>query len=349
MKNEKTSKFSTYFAWAVKHLTLVLFDVIVVNLSYYLALVVRFYVNKEFRAIALERYLPAFWEFAPYYTVLCVFVFVLFKLYNNRWKHAGLHDLNRIFLANAATAAIHIAGTLLFVCRMPITYYFIGGVLQFLMIAASRFAYRLFVLEGNRLRRLNSAKLNVMIVGVGETARILRNQIENDSTNVARPVCIFSYHEASAGKMINGLPVLTDVSKLSEHFGKYQVKCVILADSLMPAELRRKIREACQKSSIEVQDFSGYLTNDSHEVTLKKLMEYACGPVEIKIDGKVQNYQNGEQALMAYPGKYEVKQIYANADVVGVEIAHKTVILNDTNEDWVKDTEDKSGEEISFF
>lgn len=347
--SEKASKFGGYFSWAVKRLALLLFDIVVVNLSYFLALVVRFYVNREFRAIAVEKYLPAFWEFAPFYTVLCVVVFVLFKMYNSRWKHAGLHDLNSIFSANVVTAAIHIVGTLLFVCRMPITYYFIGAVLQFLLIAASRFAYRLFVLEGSRIRRLSNAKLNVMIVGEGETARILRSQIEADSTNVARPVCMFSYHGASAGKLINGLPVVTDVAKLEEHFSKYQVKCVILADSLMPADVRKQIREACKKNSVEVQDFSGYLNNDGRNFTLKRLMEYARGPVEIKLDGKVQSFQNGEQALMAYPGKYEVKTIYANADKVGVEIVGRTMILNDTNAEWIKDAQDKNGEEISFF
>lgn len=347
--NEKASKLRLYFGWAVKRMALMLCDMIVVNLSYYLALVIRFYVNNEFRAVALDRYLPAFWTFAPWYTALCILVFALFRLYNNRWKHAGLHDLNSIFAASAITAVCHVAGTLAFVDRMPITYYSIGAVLQFLLITASRFAYRLFVLEGNRIRRLTSAKMNVMIVGVGETARILRSQIESDSTNVARPVCVFSYHETSVGNMINGLPVLTDVGKLADHIRKYQVECVILADSLMPAEIRRKIRETCQTSSVEVQDFSGFLTNESCLVTLKMLMEYSFGAVEIRMDGYVQSFQNGEQALMAYPGKYEVKQIYAKADVLGVEITRKTVILNDTNEDWIKDAENKNGEEISFF
>ena len=52
---------------------------------------------------------------------------------------------------------------------------------------------------------------------------------------------------------------------------------------------------------------------------------------------------------MAFPGKYDVKMIYANENKVGVEIVGKTVILNDTNEDWVKAAQDKNGEEISFF
>lgn len=349
MNKKKADQFSVYLGWAVKRLALLVYDILIVNFSYLLALVIRFYVNGEFRAIASEKYIPAFWAFMPYYTVLSVVVFLVFKLYNNRWKQAGLHDLNRIFVANVITSVIHIGGTLLFVCRMPITYYFIGAALQFLLISASRFAYRFWVLERSRIQRRNNAKVNVMIVGVGETARIVRNQIESDNANIARPVCVFAYHDSPAGSLINGLPVVKGLSKLPEHISKYQVKCVILADSLMPLETRKQIREICRKSNVEIQDFSAYMATDGYQITLRKLMEYASGPVEIKLEGKTQRFQNGEEALMAYPGKYEVKLLYAEADCLGVEIAQKTVILNDTDQDWVRDTENETGEEISFF
>lgn len=338
-----------YLGWAVKRLMLALTDIIIVNLSYFIALVIRFYVNNQFRPVALERYLPAFQTFAPYYTVICLVVFVLFKLYNNLWKHAGLHDLNRVFLASAVTAAAHVAGTLMFVDRMPITYYVIGAVLQLFLITASRFGYRLFVLETKRLRKMTHASLNVMIAGTGETARILRHQIENDSTNVAKPVCIFSYHGDSSGGRVNGLPLVAGVENLPEHLKKYQVKCVILADSLMPEDVRRQIRQQCQGIGVEVQDFSGFLNNDGNGMSLRRLMERIAGPVEIRLEGDVRRFDNGEQALMALPGTYEVKTLSARENLLVAEIRSRTVILNNTNEDWVRDTEDKTGEEISFF
>ena len=46
----------------VLRLTLVLFDILAVNLSYFVALIVRFYVNFEFNEWAV-RYVPAFLEF----------------------------------------------------------------------------------------------------------------------------------------------------------------------------------------------------------------------------------------------------------------------------------------------
>lgn len=349
MQSEKSNKWSKYISWFVKRATLMLFDVAVVNASYFLALLIRFYVNGEFRAVATDEYVPAFVTFAPYYTVISLVVFVLFSLYNSRWKHAGLHDLNRIFAANLVTAAVQVAGTLLFVCRMPVTYYFIGAVLQFLMIAASRFSYRLVMLIGVGMRRMNRAKMNVMIVGVGETSRVLRRQIENDITNVARPVCIFSYKVWNGAKLMNGLPVLTGLDKLPGYLSRYQVQCVILADAIMPMDTRRAIREICQKSQVEVQDFSGYLKQSGAGLTPKMLLEYISGPVDIVIDGAVTSCENGEKALMTLQANYSVQSVSAQGDRVVVFLAPATVVLNDVHQDWVRDTEAQTGKEISFF
>ncbi|MGN1370638.1 MAG: nucleoside-diphosphate sugar epimerase/dehydratase [Aristaeellaceae bacterium] len=337
-----------YVGWAVKRLALLLFDGLAAYFSYYLALVIRFTTANQFRPIANE-YLPSFYAFAPWYTLICLGVFVVFRLYDSRWKHAGLNDLNRIFFANLVTAAVQVVGSLIFTRRMPVTYYLLGAAIQFILIAASRFAYRLVTLEGARLGKRGQTHINVMIVGAGETGRVVRRQIEHDPNNAARPVCVFSHRDSNSGTLLDGIPVVSGMERMPDYLKKYGVQCVILADSIMPSETRVQIKQICKDAGVEVQDFSGYLTNEGRSVTLQKLMEYTSGPVEIMLDGKTQDFANGEQALMANPGKYTVKRIYASKGKVGVEIIRKTVILNDTNEDWVKDTERETGNEISFF
>lgn len=349
MQRENMKMGSANLRWVLKRLVMVLFDILAVNLAHYLALVVRFYVNNEFRLVAQTDYLPAFWRFAPYYSVICVVVFAAFKLYNSRWKHAGLHDLNWLLVANAVTAAINVVGTLLFVHRMPITYYVIGAVFQFVLIAASRFAYRFVVMESIRLNVKNRTSLNVMIVGTGETARILRSQIENDSENVARPVCIFSYKGVQDGTMMNGVPVVADLGKLPEQIEKYHVKCVILADSLMPVDVRAQIREICQASGVEVQNFSGFMTREGAGLTAKKLFEYTSGPVDVVLNGLTASFENGEKALMNLSGNHNVQRICAEKDRLVVVLTTETVILNDVQKAWVKEEEEKDGKEISFF
>ena len=68
-KNEKTRSL-------LLKLLLVLFDVFAVNFAYYLALLLRFYVNGEFH-MAGNLFMPLFLKFAPYYTVCCIVVFAL--------------------------------------------------------------------------------------------------------------------------------------------------------------------------------------------------------------------------------------------------------------------------------
>ena len=169
-------------------LALVIFDIAAVNLAYFIALVVRFYVHSEFNELA-ARYIPAYLKFAPFYTVFCLVIFYGFKLYNSRWRYAGLGDMNRILYASALTCVVQVAGSTLFVMRMPVTYYFIGAVVQFTLVAAIRFAPRVILVEAERaktLTRKDDAIVNTMVVGVGETSHLVLRQMERNPESVAR-------------------------------------------------------------------------------------------------------------------------------------------------------------------
>ena len=52
-----------------KDLWVVLLDIVAVNLSYFLALIIRFYVGGFLRPVAVDRYLPAWIAFTPCYSV----------------------------------------------------------------------------------------------------------------------------------------------------------------------------------------------------------------------------------------------------------------------------------------
>ena len=343
-QNEKNKKIK----WLINKGILVVFDLVAVNLSYFLALFFRFFINNQFRPVA-DQYIPVFREFAPFYTGICLITFFAFRLYSSTWKYAGINDFNRILFANLVTAAAHVAGTLIFWKRMPITYYFLGAVIQLILIVLSRFVFRLASVEKNKLARKGKASLNVMIAGVGETAGIVRRQIENSQENVARPVVMFSHRDGEARGMMDGIPVVGGMDRLKDAIEKYHVECLILADSLMPEEIRKKIKEICREANTDVQDFSGYFQNEGGSFSLKRLLEYTTGPVTVVTEGKAQTYENGEQALMAQTGKSAVRMVSANDGRLVIEISSKPFVLNDVNQDWVKDVEQETGEAISFF
>ena len=135
-----------------KDLWIVLLDIIAVNAAYYLALMVRFYVNFEFRP-TVTYYLTDFWHFAPFYTILSVIIFAAFRLYGGMWQYAGLHDLNRLLTANIITAVLNIVISILvislipgheeYATRMPTSYYVLGSTIQFVITSSIRFINRI--------------------------------------------------------------------------------------------------------------------------------------------------------------------------------------------------------------
>ena len=160
-----------------------------------------------------------------------------------------------------------------------------------------------------------------MIVGNGETAHVLRSQIEKDPDSVNRLVCFFSDREHGITGTSDGLPVYGDINKFEDIIDRHSVRLVLLADSLLREEVRRQIREICKNLKIEVQDFSGYLQNDGGTLTLQKLVEKYKGPVSVLSENVLQDFENGEQALMTIARRREVKNLYIEDNRLIVELS----------------------------
>ena len=346
--SEKQAKYLR-LRWFLLRLAFVVFDILAVNFAYFIALVIRFYVAFEFNEWA-TGYVPAFLKFAPWYTAGCLVIFFGFRLYNSRWKYAGMHDMNRILMACIATSVLQVVGSMVFVMRMPVTYYLIGGVIQFVMIAGSRFAYRFFLLEREHVRKHRSeTSIPVLIAGVGETSHVVRKHLERNVETAAHPVCILDFRAGGFGNMLEGLPVVNGVDKLSAAIEKYAVECVILSDATMPESVRTEIQEICKNRNVEVQDFSGFFQDSRGAVTLRNLMEYASGEVELVMNGEHRRFANGEQALMSAAGRYIVKSISGCENRLVIELQTDILVPNDVKEEWVRSYEEETGSDISFF
>lgn len=341
-----------YVRWFAIRFFLVVYDIIAVNAACYLALLTRFYVAKQFHSAAAQ-YIEAYTGYAPYYTILCLVIFCCFSLYSGIWKYAGFNDLNRIVGANVVCFIVHIIGTLILLrgtplIRMPISFYCLSAFTQTCLITASRFSYRLLLME--KVRVANNGKgatINAMVIGAGGTGKIVLQELEREKT--VRPVCALNYKEIGFGSLLDGVPVVNGVENLKGAIEKYRVNFVIIASAVMPQEVRNRIKDICREASVEVQDYSGFFQGFGGSVTLKNLAECADGKVELVVNGEHQQYADCEQALVNAAGKYVVKSISARADTLVIELTDHSVVQNDLNADWVKDQEKETGEAISFF
>lgn len=279
-----------------KDLWVILLDVIAVNLSYYLALLIRFYVNFQLRPVAVDRYLPAWLGFTPWYTVLCLVVFAGFRLYGGLWRYAGINDMNRIILASLSTALLHVLGTTIFYTRMPVTYYLIGALLQFLFLTIIRFSYRVLLVEKKRLRR--GQKVRCLVVGSGENGRRVVKHLEEEGT--FEPLAVVG----SGSGTMDGIPIIT-LPSVDWH----SINSVFIADPLLPSSTRQEIKEQADRVGADVQDYTGFFSNLGGRLSLTELLSTIHGPFTISIDGKDTRYEDGAAALESLKDKYEVKEI----------------------------------------
>ncbi|MBR3431624.1 MAG: hypothetical protein IKG87_16150 [Clostridia bacterium] len=313
---------------------IVLLDVIAVNLSYVATLYLRFFINGTFRE-SCWFYMDFWAAIVPWYTAAAIVIFAAWRLYGGLWQYAGLNDMNRIILANVSAAVAHVVISLLvigslpggvapsYAHRMPMSYYIIGPVIQLGLTTLIRFGYRLLQEERRRSARKHAA--NVMIVGIGDTGRMVRRQIENDDEGGSNVVCFFAWQKRNEGQLINGAPVVSDEKKLKDHISRYKVDRVILADPLMPGDIRDEFRNVCQEKGVEIHDYSRLIRYDAGGLSFRRLMRATVGEVSVLQDGKTTHYESGEAALRAFPESQEVRTISILNGSFFVELVRKLV------------------------
>ena len=324
-----------------QNLWTVILDIVAVNISFFIALLLRFYVQNQMTDEALLYYLPAFSNFAPYYTAACIVVFILFRLYGGMWQFAGINDMNRILGANAVAVAIQIIGTWLILppggghTRMPVSYYAIGAILQFALLAMIRFGYRILMVEKRKVAGRKVSTVPAMVIGAGETARKAIAHMEETPYRA-----IMAVDPKSAGRSLNGIPVVADYQKALG-----SVKAVFIADRKLSAETRKEIRKRCEEEGIEVQDYTGVLANLGGRVPVASLLWLSRGPVTLVNEWGERTFPDGEEALKELQDRYEVDSI-EGAKVFLRKPTSGAFVGYDA---WAEQHKEDTGEDISFF
>ena len=317
-----------------KDLWIVLLDIIAVNAAYFLALLLRFYVNFEFRP-TVSYYLTDWLHFTPFYTVLSILIFAAWRLYGGMWRFAGINDMNRIIGASLCTTVVQIVGTALFIRRMPITYYILGAIFQFLFVSLIRFGYRILLVEKKKVAGRNTPAVPSMVIGAGETARKAIHHLEDTPFRATVVV-----DEKSAGKSLDGINVVSDFKKALSG-----VRAVFIADPNLSAEKRKEIKEACESAGIELQDYTGYLSNLGGRIPTSSLLELMKGPVTLIIDGEEKEYSSGEEAIASLKDRYDVKSIRD----AKIELVKPSISAYVGYDAWAQQHKEQTGEDVSFF
>ena len=258
--------------WEFVSLGLLLYDALAVNAAYFLALWLRY--DMRYSAIPPE-YLAAFLRFAPVYTAVCLAVFFLLRLYNSLWRFASFNELARSLGATAITCVFHWVGMNAFVCRMPVAYYVIGALGQFLMVTAIRFAYRFIRLLSASRRKNARAVHNAMIIGAGAAGQAVLRELKTSEAADAVPRCIIDDDLNKWGRTIDGVPVVGGREVIAETAERYGVDQILIAIPTLSMQERGRLLTLCSETGCQLKTLPALYQLANGEVSLNKLRPVA--------------------------------------------------------------------------
>ena len=290
--------------WQIIAVFLGLYDLIVVAGAWSLALWIRF----DFRFSSIPaNMLDAYIKFIPFYMVACLLIFWVFRLYRSVWRFASYTELIRVTLASILTIALHISGITVFLRRMPITYYVLGSVFQYVFVLGIRFMYRLLLLLRGRQKEPKAEKTPVMLVGAGEAGLVILRDVKNSKETNEKVVCIIDDDPNKLGRLIDGVQVVGDREFIPTAVRKYKVKKIYIAiPSASKAQLK-KIINICNLTGCEIKNLPGMYQFRTGEVSLKDMKDVSVedllgrDPVRVNLDD-IFHYLYGKTCLITGGG-----------------------------------------------
>ena len=290
--------------WQVIAAYLLLFDIVAINASYFLALFLRFDLHYSLIPVI---YLNALVKFAPAYTIFTIIVFYLFKLYNSLWRFASISELNRILVASLIVTVFQIVGMTFFVQRMPISYYIFGAVIQFVLVVGVRFSYRYVTMERVRREQEQRAEHRAMVIGAGQSGQMILKELKTSKEIDAKPVCIIDDNPNKWGRVMEGIPVVGGRDDILDAVKKYKVDQILLAIPSASAETRRDILNICKETDCELKTLPGIYQLTNGEVSMARMkpvaVEDLLGRDTIKVNlDEIFNHLQGKIILVTGGG-----------------------------------------------
>lgn len=252
---------------------LMIYDIIAVNLSYFLALLLRF--DLKYTKID-QTYLDAFKQSAPIYTVFCIIVFMLLKLYRSIWRFASYIELMRIMVACFITTAFNCIFVTVAFVRMPLVYYVFGAILQCVFLLVARFSYRLFlVIYEAKLKSKVKDVPKIMIIGAGSAGQMILRDINRSDYTDERVACVIDDDESKWGRYIEEVPVVGGRDEIMAAAKKYGISKIYIALPSASAADKRDIINICQETGCVLKNLPGMYQLVLGQVTASQMRNVA--------------------------------------------------------------------------
>lgn len=253
--------------WQVVRLLLMVYDFIAVIVSFGIALWLRF----DCKVTSVEpQYLTNYTKTIIIYALFCLVVFWFLHLYKSIWRFASYSELMRVILATVVTGVIYTGSLLIFNLHMPVSYYVIGIIVQFIATLGIRFFYRFVLLLRGRTNN-EVQKKNVMIVGAGSAGQMLFRDIKHAKETNETVACFIDDNPNKWDRYIDDVPVFGSRDHILEAVDKFKIKKIYVAVPSANPQDKRDILRVCNETSCELMNLPGMYQLYTGQVSVSKM------------------------------------------------------------------------------
>ena len=284
---------------------LILFDIIASNMAYGLALWLRF--DCKMSMIPMH-YWHGWFEFIPVYSMCLVVVYIGLRLYDSIWRYVSYNEVIRVGIACVITLLLNVLISVLFFMRMPISYYAIGFILQFIFTAGVRMSYRAVrILQDYFIAGKKDDLKRILIVGAGEAGRMLNREYKNQVPMTGYVIGFADDNIMKKGRSIEGVRILGQIKDVPALVNKHHIDDVVIAIPSASAKQRQEIINICKEAACSLHilpSVAQIVTGTAQLEQLKKVdVNELLGRDAIKIDDvEVNDFLHGKTVLVTGGG-----------------------------------------------
>ena len=271
-KRQKSIKIGRFTLehWQIISVGLAIYDFAAVCVAYFLALFLRY--DGVYTSIP-EHFLKAYARVIFPVAAVSVLVFIVFRMYNSMWRFASYTEFVRTFMGSLVSSVIHTVAVTVIVMRMPLSYYFIGAGLQFILLIVIRFGFRFLQILKRSREPLKEGAKRVMLIGAGDAAQSILRDMARASEVDDKVVCIIDDNPNKWHRYMEGIPIVGGRDDILSAVDKYKVDEIFLAIPSATAQQKRDILAICSETSCKLKQLPGLYQLVTGEVTVSAMKD----------------------------------------------------------------------------
>ncbi|MCY6483557.1 nucleoside-diphosphate sugar epimerase/dehydratase [Clostridium aestuarii] len=285
------------------------YDIILVALSLYFALLLRFdfIIPKEYIVFFKVSIIPVI-----LITIVCN---KIFHLYNFMLKYASIDELVSIIYSVSLSNIIFILYSYLIShkilkfghYRFPFTVHIIYWLLCVIALGGTRFVYRI-ISRYNKVgdaNKKNEVK-RVLLIGAGDAGAMLIREIKKHEELNYDIVGIIDDDVSKKGKVINAIKVIGNRKNIVSICKENEIKEIFIAVPSIPFQERKEIYNICKTTNCKLKTLPGIYEIINGNVNISQLRDVEIndllGRAPIKLNNKNINKYINENVVLVTGG-----------------------------------------------